>query len=234
MGGLRAKAIDLIKYEKLQEYRAHVMSAEFQADTIRLVKVDLPNIAKQGADTVRAKATTLADELECHFVAHKAKFKEMVTKGREMASQVGKIARTHRDAPFALAILLPRELPPLAPVICCSVCHPPPLAHTVSAALSVCAAWDARLASQVELDVLKARVKETSALLIQELQSELLLSVETFKSDGFSVTEAVERLKRVAAVVDKLVITPIKTEVSALAPTNAISNGCCAAERHRA
>ena len=106
VGELRAKAVDLIKYEKLQEYRAHVMSAEFQADTIRLVKVDLPNIAKQGADTVRAKATTLADELECHFVAHKAKFKEMVTKGREMASQVGKITRTHRDAPFALAILL--------------------------------------------------------------------------------------------------------------------------------
>ena len=83
---------------------------------------------------------------------------------------------------------------------------------------------------QVELESIKARVKETSSLLIAELQSELLLSVETFKSDGFSVTEAVERLKRVAAVVDKLVITPIKTEVSALTPPEAVATGGCAEE----
>jgi hypothetical protein len=65
---LRAKAVDLIKYENLQAYREHVMSAEFQADTLQLVKVDLPAIAtaaaKRGADEVMQRATALAAEVE--------------------------------------------------------------------------------------------------------------------------------------------------------------------------
>jgi hypothetical protein len=36
---LRATAVDLISYDNLRTYRDHVMSAEFQADTIQLVKV---------------------------------------------------------------------------------------------------------------------------------------------------------------------------------------------------
>merc|ERR1719456_1855365 len=38
---LKSKAIDLMKYETLREYRDHVMSEQFQADTTRLVKVEL-------------------------------------------------------------------------------------------------------------------------------------------------------------------------------------------------
>merc|ERR1719408_231636 len=65
---LRAKAVDLIKYESLVSYREHVMSPEFQADTIQLVKVDLPAIAKTaastGAEKVKAKATALMEEVD--------------------------------------------------------------------------------------------------------------------------------------------------------------------------
>merc|ERR1719482_2387814 len=65
---LRAKAVDLIKYESLVSYRDHVLSPEFQADTIQLVKVDLPAIAasaaKRGAEGVKATATTMKEEVD--------------------------------------------------------------------------------------------------------------------------------------------------------------------------
>merc|ERR1719258_89096 len=68
VGELRAKAVDLIKYENIRAYRDHVMSAEFQADTIQLVKVDLPAIAasaaKRGAENVKATATTMKEEVD--------------------------------------------------------------------------------------------------------------------------------------------------------------------------
>merc|ERR1719408_924916 len=68
VGELRAKAVDLIKYESLVSYRDHVLSAEFQADTIQLVKVDLPAIAasaaKRGAEGVKATATTMREEMD--------------------------------------------------------------------------------------------------------------------------------------------------------------------------
>jgi len=66
VGELRAKAVDLIKYEKLKEYRTHVLSAEFQADTIQLVK-DMPAITKsaamRGADTVKVTAASFKEEM---------------------------------------------------------------------------------------------------------------------------------------------------------------------------
>jgi len=161
VGELRSKAVDLIRYENLKAYRTHVMSAEFQADTIRLVKVDLPELALKGAETVRTKAVVLSAELEAHFVTHKAKLKGLVAKGREMAAQV-------------------------------------------------------------ELEAVKAKVMETTGLLITELQAEIAASVEVIKADGLSKAEVVERLKRVAAVVDKLVLTPLKGEVSALTAKEAV------------
>ena len=42
---LKTQTIDLIKYEKLGEYRAYVCSEHFVADTRRLVKEDLPSLA---------------------------------------------------------------------------------------------------------------------------------------------------------------------------------------------
>merc|ERR1719261_1418655 len=44
---LKTQTIDLIKYEKLGEYRAYVCSEHFVADTRRLVKEDLPSLAAE-------------------------------------------------------------------------------------------------------------------------------------------------------------------------------------------
>lgn len=65
---LRATAVDLISYDNLRTYRDHVMSAEFQADTIQLVKVDLPAIvasaAERGASGVKSTASTMKEEMD--------------------------------------------------------------------------------------------------------------------------------------------------------------------------
>ena len=46
---LKTTAVDLIKYEKIGEYRAYVCSDDFVADTRRLVKDDLPALALAAA-----------------------------------------------------------------------------------------------------------------------------------------------------------------------------------------
>ena len=60
---LKTQTIDLIKYEKLGEYRAYVCSEHFVADTCRLVKDDLPALAKEatrlGAHGVQVGAPSL-------------------------------------------------------------------------------------------------------------------------------------------------------------------------------
>ena len=88
VGELRAKAVDLIAYEHIKSYRDHVMSAEFQADTARLLKVELPAVAasaaKRGADTLNATASALQAELE----GYKTKAKMIISQGCEMANEV--------------------------------------------------------------------------------------------------------------------------------------------------
>ena len=65
---LKAKAVDLIKYDDLASYREYVQSAEFQEDTRRLIQVELPAIAKDAASKGKEKlalaATTLQAEIE--------------------------------------------------------------------------------------------------------------------------------------------------------------------------
>ncbi|KAL1528358.1 hypothetical protein AB1Y20_009711 [Prymnesium parvum] len=65
---LKSKAIDLLKYDNVSSYRAYIQSEEFQSDTVRLIKVDLPAIAtdaaSRGIEHVRAGATTVAKEIE--------------------------------------------------------------------------------------------------------------------------------------------------------------------------
>jgi len=65
---LRSKAIDLLKYDNLASYRDYIQSEEFQADTMRLVKVELPTIASdaasKGYDQLKSSATTLALEID--------------------------------------------------------------------------------------------------------------------------------------------------------------------------
>jgi len=64
---LKNKTIDLIKYEKVTEYREYVCSEQFVTDTTKLVKEDLPALAKEaarkGADSVQSASTVLSVEL---------------------------------------------------------------------------------------------------------------------------------------------------------------------------
>merc|ERR1711924_218021 len=52
-------------------YRDHVMSAEFQADTIQLVKVDLPayaaDAAVKGKETVGTKVATFKEDVAAYY-----------------------------------------------------------------------------------------------------------------------------------------------------------------------
>merc|ERR1719171_3470885 len=54
IGEMRAKAVDLIKYDNIKSYRDYIMSEEFQKDTIKLVKVTLPTIAMDAAKNGKA------------------------------------------------------------------------------------------------------------------------------------------------------------------------------------
>ena len=85
---LKTQTIDLIKYEKLGEYRAYVCSEHFVADTRRLVKDDLPALAKEatrlGAHGVKAGAELMKDEL----AAASAAATEAWAKGREEHSDL--------------------------------------------------------------------------------------------------------------------------------------------------
>ena len=85
---LKTQTIDLIKYEKLGEYRAYVCSEHFVADTRRLVKEDLPALAKEatrlGAHGVQAGAELMKDEL----AAASAAASEAWAKGREEHSDL--------------------------------------------------------------------------------------------------------------------------------------------------
>jgi len=107
---LKAKAVDLIKYENVRAYRDHwnVISAEFQADTTKLVK-ELPVVAstaaQRGAEKVKTAATALAEELE----AHKAHVKALVSQGREMVSQVELEAVKGKVAAMASSLLKQME-----------------------------------------------------------------------------------------------------------------------------
>jgi len=65
---LKLTALDLIKYEKLAEYREYVQSEAFAVDTRRMVQEDLPALvrstAQNGMATLHAKASALSAEIE--------------------------------------------------------------------------------------------------------------------------------------------------------------------------
>jgi len=157
VGELRAAAVDLIKYENLQAYREHIMSAEFQADTARLIKEDLPAIAssaaKRGAETIKSKAMALSSELDV--------YKEKATE----------FAKASYD-----------KMPTQAEV-------------------------------QAEFETMRAALMVKGSELVAELQSEITDGVTHVKTEGFTMADALERLKRVVAVVDKIVVKPLKAKV---------------------
>jgi len=85
---LKSKAIDLLKYDNIASYRDYIQSEEFQADTMRLVKVELPAIASdaaaRGIDQVKTAATSLAGDIE----AKKGQIVVALEKGYSAARKV--------------------------------------------------------------------------------------------------------------------------------------------------
>ena len=190
---LRAKAVDLIKYEKLREYREHVLSAEFQQDTIQLVKVDLPAIAtsaaKRGADGVKATATAFKDEMDKLSEKLVSKLPSEV----EMKLAANKLKMT--GAALLAELQVSRYLAALTRRLSCSALA------SVSLATS-----PTRL---VRLPTTPSPPTRPPAL----DQAELSSGVEHVKSEGFSLEDTVGRLKRVVDLVDKMVVTPIVASV---------------------
>merc|ERR1719238_1279987 len=94
VGELKNKAIDLIKYENLKKYREHIMSEEFQADTIQLVKVDLPALAADkfaiGKESVKATAITMKEEMD----KYSSKVASMVPTEEELKAIAEKVKET--------------------------------------------------------------------------------------------------------------------------------------------
>ena len=74
-----------------------------------------------------------------------------------------------------------------------------------------------KVPSKEDLKAAGAKVKETTLTLVTELQSVIAAEAKsgyaTVKTDGFSLTDVVERLKRVYGVVDSIVVTPLITHV---------------------
>ncbi|KAG8469205.1 hypothetical protein KFE25_007723 [Diacronema lutheri] len=70
---LRSNVIDLIKYDNLVSYREYVLSPEFQADTLKLLKEDLPMIAREAArrgyGLLHSSSVALSDELHAKRAA---------------------------------------------------------------------------------------------------------------------------------------------------------------------
>lgn len=181
---LRAKAIDLLKYDNFASYREYVQSEAFQADTMRLIKVELPAIASdaaaKGITTVKTGATTLAAEID---------------------EKRGKIVSA--------------------------------LERGYSAA------------RKLELKELRARTK----LLVGELQAELSGGVEQVKADGFSLADAIERMKKIVGAIDSILLAPVlaageadptpkgspqaevaPTDLPAVPPLDQPSGGCASSD----
>lgn len=137
---LKSKAIDLLKYDALVSYREYVQSDEFHADTMRLVKVELPAIANSGVEKLKVGATSLAVDIE-----------------------------TKRDQ---IVLALERGY---------------------------------SAARQLELNDLKDKMK----LLLVEFHTEGSSLTAQVKAEGFSLTDAVARLKKVAAAIDSILVAPL-------------------------
>ena len=174
---LRATAVDLIRYENVKAYQEFVLSEQFQADTISLVKVQLPALAseyaKRGSEALKVKAQELTVELE----AQREKAAAAFAKGYTMAKN-----GEAEDAILALS----------------------------------------------------SSLKAMASQLLTEVSVELKAGVAHAKSEGLSYDDLLNRLKRVASVLDTIVVTPIRTKmvISLVEPASepAAEDECCAKE----
>ena len=65
--------------------------------------------------------------------------------------------------------------------------------------------------SETEIKAVAENLRTSGGALLVELQAELRLGVDHVKSEGFSIEDAIARLKRVVAIVDKTVVAPLIT-----------------------
>ena len=86
---LKEKAVDLIKYESLESYRAYVCSDEFQESTARMLKEDLPRVVAEasarGAESLKAATTALIVEIEALKATTAEKAGPYIEKGKMAA-----------------------------------------------------------------------------------------------------------------------------------------------------
>ena len=68
-------------------------------------------------------------------------------------------------------------------------------------------------ASYVDVAAVRETLKSATGALLSELQNEWTEAVERVKTEGVTLTDAVDRLKKLATLVDKELLTPLKTEV---------------------
>lgn len=85
IGEMRAKAVDLIKYDNIKSYRDYIMSEEFQSDTIKLVKVTLPTIAMDAAKNGKASVEKAAIDLATKVDEYKTSAIAFVTSTKDTA-----------------------------------------------------------------------------------------------------------------------------------------------------
>lgn len=85
---LKSKAIDLIKYDDLVSYREYVLSPEFQADTLKLLRDDLPVIAREaarrGLELLHTSAVALGEELQAKRAMLLEQWKRGFSEGRQV------------------------------------------------------------------------------------------------------------------------------------------------------
>ena len=113
---LREMAVDLIKYENIGAYREYVLSPQFQADTLRIIKEDLPQLADRaaagGLATAHATAERLREELLRSGAALKARAQ---TSGLiDPTTLDAQIARLQELSEQARALILAASSPPLS------------------------------------------------------------------------------------------------------------------------
>lgn len=237
---LRSAAVDLIKYENIKAYREHVMSAEFQADTARLVQVDLPELAKKGTETVKAKALALSTEIDEYktmamalamskyelSMEKVAELKEKVPTKEELKEKYdAKMAELKENMPtkeeLKAKVAELKEKVPTKEEIKAKVAELKEKVPTKEELKEMYEAKFAELKEKVptkeELEAMRVALKEKCTALAVELQAELAAElksgVEQYKTEGLSMADTLERMKRVMAVVDKLLVSPIKSLV---------------------
>eukprot|EP00316_Scyphosphaera_apsteinii_P015579 CAMPEP_0119301210 /NCGR_PEP_ID=MMETSP1333-20130426/3023_1 /TAXON_ID=418940 /ORGANISM="Scyphosphaera apsteinii, Strain RCC1455" /LENGTH=394 /DNA_ID=CAMNT_0007303223 /DNA_START=103 /DNA_END=1287 /DNA_ORIENTATION=- len=148
---LRAMAVDLIDYEKQREYRTYIMSDKFQSDTRKLVKEDLPMLAKEaarlGLTTIQIGVNSFAGEIENTRVFLLQKMRSRLHEAHvvDEATMDAQLDRLHTISSRARALI--HELKAQADLVI------PSSVHSVLTRLSLAFVFSARTSASATEDV---------------------------------------------------------------------------------